>query len=104
MFFTHLWRQGWEMSGVIFIQKLFTAQVQSQNRLGVSFTEGVHLPACKVACDFWTVPCLMRQSFYRSFLQRVSMGIPRSGISQGKPYTFSLQDQVYHTLTDWKEY
>lgn len=41
--------------------------MQSQNRVGLSFTWDVHLPACKVAYDFWTVPCLMRQSFYRSF-------------------------------------
>lgn len=52
------------MRGVIFKQKLVTAQVQSQNRVGVSFTGGVHLPACKVACDH---VLLDEQSFYRSF-------------------------------------
>lgn len=77
------------MRGVIFKQKLVTAQVQSQNRVGVSFTGGVHLPAHKVVCDFWTVPCLMRLlNLFTGLL--LGVGIPRSGISRGKPYTFSL--------------
>lgn len=77
------------MTSSVFKQKLVTAQMQSQSRDVLGFTRGVHLSTCKVACDFWTMPCLIGLwNLFTGLL--LSVGIPRSGVSRGKPYAFGL--------------
>lgn len=89
------------MRGVIFKQKLVTAQVQSQNRVEVSFTGGVHLPACKVACDHVLLDeAIFLQVFWCPWASPGMVSVEESHILSACRIRFIIDA----SLTDWKEY
>lgn len=74
------------MRVAVFKQKLVTPR--HSHKIGLILVlHGVS--ACKVACDFWTMLCLIGLwNLFTGLL--LSVGIPRNGVSREKPYAFSL--------------